>query len=121
MYKHSAGPDFQSGTRGKSLIWYEAPASESCVLQINSIGGWWAAVFAIRFRICSGWHRFQLGSTLGQSRNEARRLAGWLGRDWFESPAKRREYRRLHHGCSGFTWKLIRQGLEVPRYEDKDN
>lgn len=99
------------------VTWYESGDSDGSrsdlFLQINEcpIGQtatYTAAVYAIRYRICTGWHSVQLGPDAHRLECEVERLDHWLHRRWFKAPANRREYRKLHPECSGWSWKRIR-------------
>jgi hypothetical protein len=99
------------------VAWYESGVSDGSrddlFLQINEcpIGQAWtyvAAVYAIRYRICTGWHSMRLTADLRCDASEVHRLDGWLHRRWFETSADRRQFRGLHPECSGWTWKRIR-------------
>ncbi len=104
------------------ITWYQAGqptgGRNHLALQINEnpIGQartYQAAVYAIRFRMCSGWHRLTLAAT-DDICSEARRLRRWLDRSWFETIKGRREYRRMHPECANFTWRRLRD--EGPPY-----
>ena len=108
--------DGASGHRGKILTWYEAGVAtggrQDCFLQINeSPQGqtvtYTGAVYAIRYRICSGWHEFRLFSSDDDLQREAARLAPWLAWDWFATIEKRRAYRLAHPECAGKSWRTI--------------
>ena len=102
----------------KQLVrWYQSGDSNcsrnNLFLQINEcpIGQtatYTAAVYAIRYRICTGWHSLELGPDAHHLEREVERLDHWLHRRWFDSPANRREYRKMHPECSGWSWKRIR-------------
>jgi hypothetical protein len=66
------------------------------------------AVFAIRYRICTGWHSMKLVRDARSLDCEVERLVSWFHRSWFESSANRREYRKMHPECTGWSWKRIR-------------
>ena len=74
-----------------------------------------AAVYALRYRIYTGWHPFRLKPDGHCDADDLARLDGWLHRRWFDSLAGRREFRKLHPECSGWTWKRI--GRERAPYE----
>lgn len=92
-------------------VWYESDPSETGVwLQINENPTWCATVYAVRYRICTGFHRFVLKDKR-QIEREAKRLATFLSREWFDSIESRRVFRRLHPECAGYTWdRLQRHG-----------
>jgi hypothetical protein len=100
------------------VTWYESGKTDGSrndlFLQINEcpIGQtatYTAAVFAIRYRICTGWHSMRLERDGNGHLREADRLEPWLHRRWFESLLNRREFRRLHPECSGWSWKRVRE------------
>lgn len=79
----------------------EAPAGQSMTYA--------GAVDAMRYRICSGGHAFTLYDAVDEMQAEATRVGGWLHRRGFETLAMRREFRRLHPECAGYSWPRIRQ------------
>lgn len=93
----------------RTIVWYESGEFDDLLLRINVMATPHAAVYAPRYRLCSLWHRFELGTTAAQRRAEAERLDAWLHRRWFERPAERRAYRRLHPECCGFSTRGIRE------------
>ncbi len=97
--------------------WYESGVAEGgrsdLFLQFNEIPTgqsltYVGAVYAMRFRICSGWHPFTLYDD-ARMVAEATRMECWLHREWFETVAMRREYRRLHPECADYSWQRIRE------------
>jgi hypothetical protein len=97
--------------------WYESGNSggfqSDFFLQINEspsgqICAYVGAVYAIRYRICSGWHAFTLYDTAEQQAAEASKLDAWLHRRWYDTLKMRREFRRLHPECANFSWSRIR-------------
>lgn len=93
----------------RTIAWYESGEFDDLLLQINVMPTLRAAVYAPRYRLCSLWHSFDLGSTSTARRAEAERLNGWLHRRRFERPASRSAYRRLHPECCGFSARRIRE------------
>lgn len=114
QHRHVFPPEVRDQFSNKSIVWFEAGAFPECFLQINLLGGYKAAVYALKYRICTGWHPFVLGSTPQRIRAEARRLHSWLAADWFESPASRRALRKLHPECANYTWgRVEREGVPL--------
>lgn len=71
-----------------------------------------AAVYATRYRICTGWHSFRLTAKLASDPVEIKRLDGWLHRRWFETLANRQEFRERHPECANYSWERIQtEGL----------
>lgn len=100
-----------------TCVWYvsgdDSGTRTHCALQINEAPNgqqvtYEAAVYAIRYRIYSGWHGFTLHASPQRLRDEGERLSGWMHYSWFASVDKRREYRRKHPECCGFTWRRMR-------------
>src|ERR1043166_201908 len=76
--------------RGWRMIWFETPGMPDFGLQINIAPRWNAAVYAMRYRICSGWHRFVVTYDDDDAfRQEANRLDVWLHKRWFTTPSRR--------------------------------
>jgi len=99
------------------ITWYESGNNDGSrsdlFLQINEspIGQtatYAAAVYAIRYHICTGWHSMKLGPNAQPLDSEVERLDSWLHRRWFESLANRQQYRMMHPECTGWSWKRIR-------------
>lgn len=94
------------------IRWYEAGEDE-CGLMITQapLGQdetFAACVFAIRYRLCSGYHLFPLPSAAFAATHQPR-LHLWLAQSWFEDLDARRSYRRAHPECAGFTWRRLRE------------
>jgi hypothetical protein len=122
MYRHVIDDDASSHLRREVITWYETgPATggrDHFCLQINEapqgqMATYEASVYAIRYRICTGWHRFRLYWTDEKLKREAKRLGEWLHRQWFASLEGRRRFRQAHPECAGYTWTKIRN--EGPR------
>jgi hypothetical protein len=100
---------------GRTVVWYEAGAAtptRDCRLQINHSPIdqqriFTVCVYAIRYRICSGWREFDLEAE--NLDDEILKLRPWVEYDWFQTPERRREFRKLHRECTGFTRRTIRE------------
>lgn len=112
---------------GKAITWYVAGKAEGSrgdlFLQINEcpIGQtstYTAAVYAIRYGLCSGWHSMRLSADAARHEREVERLDAWLHRRWFDTLAGRRQYRSLRPECTGWSWSRI--GRERLPYEVVD-
>src|SRR5689334_5149861 len=79
-YHHTVPLEARQTVGLKRIVMYEAVAVENCLLTVNKLAGWKAAVYAIRYRIFSDWHPFQLGRTSKRRFEEAKRLHCWLAR-----------------------------------------
>lgn len=125
MYQHVVENDAPPTLRGKVITWYEAGKANcgrtDCFLQINEhplgqVISYNACVYAVRYRICTGWHEFRLYSTDEGLRREAERLRKWLDWKWFSSLDGRRTFRKSHPECVGYGWKRIAdEGPSVAR------
>lgn len=116
FYQHR---DEHAASGASVVTWYESGDRTDCFLQFNEypIGqtaSYVGAVYAIRYRICTGWHPFALRETDEDLSAEAHRLENWLGRQWFDSLSMRRKFRQLHPECAGYSWQRIR--AEGPPY-----
>ncbi|QDT00617.1 hypothetical protein HG15A2_39560 [Adhaeretor mobilis] len=113
------------------LFWYEAgdigdPRTD-CFLQVNELECRdqarivKAAVYAPRYRLCTGWHviRFMM-STEESVLNEAVRLRQWLHRDNFTNLESRRKFRSNHPETTGYSWRVLRK-YGPPFYVTVDN
>ena len=109
------------------VTWYESSVSNcgrlDCFLQINEcpIGQktvFSAAVYAPRYRLCSGWHVFRLPRSNRAMRKQLTALAPWISRECFMSLAQRRKYRELHPECVGYSWKRLSK--DGPPYQIAD-
>jgi hypothetical protein len=90
------------------IVWYESVHGHN-LLQINTIPCLCGCVFALRSRICSGWHEIAISGDTKQIREEAARLSEWLHRSWFELKERRREYRSIHPECANYTQSRLRE------------
>jgi hypothetical protein len=97
--------------------WYESGTAEGTrsdlFLQVNEAPSgqtltYVGAVYAMRYRICSGWHPFTLLPN-AQLAVEASKVEAWLHRRWFETLAMRRDFRRLHPECTNYSWSRIQK------------
>jgi hypothetical protein len=97
--------------------WYESSPSDGVrndfFLQVNEAPSGQAstyvgAVYAMRYRLCSGWHSCTLRSTAEEQAAEIAHVDAWLHRRWYETAPMRREFRRLHPECAGYSWTRIR-------------
>jgi hypothetical protein len=117
VYQHTITDD-PTTTYSYVVTWYESGDSGNprtdCFLQFNEspIGQttkYQGAVYAIRYRLCTGWHDFTLHRNERRLVAEAARLERWLSREWFNSYEGRTQFRQLHPECTGFSWKKIRE------------
>jgi hypothetical protein len=108
--------------RHADTTWYESGLSEGgrsdLFLQFNHAPngehGFFGAVYAIRYRICTGWHQFTLATVDGSLDGMASELDCWLHHRWFATPKMRRTFRKLHPECASYSWRRIRD--EGPPY-----
>ncbi len=123
-YQLLIGDDAPQNLQGLTLRWYECGAALGkridCYLQINEypIGQakqYAAAVFAIRYRLCTGWHQFQLFRDPKGIEREANRLKPWLDGTWFDTIQGRRQFRETHPECAGYS--RARLNRDGPPYE----
>lgn len=122
IYKHIISEEECPSLAGRVITWYETGVSRcgrlDCFLQINEppegqSAPYMAGVYAIRYRICTGWHKFGLSARDSDQKREARRLWPWLAYEWFASIQKRRAFRNAHPECTGYTWHRLASG-ELP-------
>lgn len=115
----------QHREQDKVITWYVTGVNDGrrldCFLQINAcpIGQkkqYSAAVYAPRYRLCSGWHTFKVAADT--SNRTAARLATWLAATHFSSAAGRRAYRIAHPETIGYSWTRIRR--DGPPYQIVD-
>jgi hypothetical protein len=128
QYQHRAPLD--AGHKLPSVItWYECGKAtggrQDCFLQINECpqgqtNHYAAAVYAIRFRICTGWLIFHLPFEDAELRGVAEELSPWLQNRWFEDLIGRREFRTSHPECVGYTWTRLRQEGPPQRHDEKE-
>jgi hypothetical protein len=98
--------------------WYESGVSEGLrsdfFLQINEAPAgqsliYAGAVYAMRYRLCSGWRPFALHDSAEQQAVEVAQVGEWLHRRWYDTVEMRREFRRLHPECANYSWRRIRK------------
>jgi hypothetical protein len=75
-------------------------------------------VYAMRYRICSGWHGVLLHESAERLMREADAAAAWVAQEHFASATARRAYRTAHPECGGWSWKRIRAEAGPP-YEQR--
>ena len=83
---------------GRVVTWYST-SDRKFFLQINEhpigqVETYAAAVYADRYGICTGWHRFRLGDGATTAA-----LASWLRRPQFKDRRWRREFQLQHPEC----------------------
>lgn len=116
LERHIHVPDENQDTERRSaVVWYTAGSYDTAALQVNTHPELIACVFAIRFRLCSGWHLLPTMNSEAAVRREAERLKPWLHASWFRSPIMRRHFREQHPECADWTWRRIRE-YGVPRW-----
>lgn len=71
-------------------------------------------VYAMRYRLCSGWHGVLLHESPAELLAEADGAACWLAREHFTSAAARKAYRAAHPECRGWSWRRIREEAGPP-------
>ncbi len=99
---------------GSPVIWYESrdPATGS-FLQINTAPVIHAAVYAMRYRLFSGWH-FVCDNLSGRADRQVRRLAACLAAQHYLTPEGRRAL-RLTRPCSAVpSWASLGERLRFP-------
>ena len=105
--RHIVNDDEDRRSAGSLIRWYESGSRDRMFLQINESPCYQAAVYAMRYRLCTGWHAFTLYADARKQAIEAARLEGWLHRKWFTTIQCRREFRRRHPECCNYTWHRI--------------
>lgn len=110
--------EFDDPTTGRhrTVVWHTSGQDDwcrrnVCYLQINEcpIGQqrqYSVAVYAPRFRICSGWYVFRMSKRL-VDRQRIEALDDVVGKHHFETPAGRRAFRTLHPECAGYSERRI--------------
>jgi hypothetical protein len=92
----------------RGVFWYESGDRDSHVLQVNTYPHWYAAVFAIRFRIFTGWHRIPKLPVKRFPKSQMQLAVELFHTCRFDTVAGRRRYRKDHPETAGFTWAKIR-------------
>jgi hypothetical protein len=104
-----------------TITWYESgpgpTAFTRTFLQINEspIGRndqYLACVYALRSRLCSGWHFFRLPGDKNEFEECVEQLRPWVSREHFCTVAGRREYRKAHPETTGYTLQFLRRNGE---------
>ena len=72
------------------------------------------SIYAMRYRLCSGWHGVLLRESPTDLEAEAMLAEPWLARRHFDSPASRQTYHEAHPECGGYDWGRVRE--EGPPY-----
>ena len=114
-YRHVIRDSSAGVPLGTVITWYESGDFNRVLFQVNMTPSLHAAVFATRFRVCTGWHKFRLSSKATDLRKEAERLRDWFAHDRFVTAEGRRKFRKQHPECAGYTVKRLRTA--GPPYE----
>ena len=104
------------------IHWYESGCDNDLLLQINVRPYYCACVLAIRYRICSGWHTFNLSGP-NAPLSEASRLTPVIGRVQFSSPSARRAFRAAHPEFASYSAARLReegQPIAIPTGRERD-
>jgi hypothetical protein len=115
-HQHRIPAEAHAGGRA-ILRWYESNPINGIHLQINENPPYAACVLAFRYRICTGWLRFDLPEFARRLHSEADRLAPYLRFSHFATREGRREFRRNHPDLARFSFRRIRSD----GYPDFDN
>ncbi len=107
--EHVVKNSSEGARKGKIIRWYECGSHDNVLLQINECPQYSAAVYAIRYRICTGWHIFYPYKNVSKLRKEAERLREWFWVGWFSTVQNRRAFRRRHPECARYSWRRIRE------------
>ncbi|MFO0898912.1 MAG: hypothetical protein U0836_15920 [Pirellulales bacterium] len=113
LCEHQIPADVQARIGGPPAVWwFEATWIPGVWLQLNQHPVS-AAVYAVRFRLVSGWYPLELASP-DEARREAETLHSRLACEWFTTPAGRKQLRARHPECKGYRWARLRE--EGPPY-----
>ncbi len=63
------------------------------------------SIFALRYRICTGWHGFMLDRNM---KREIVDVSRWAHASLFETVGSRKAFRESNPECCDYTWKRIR-------------
>jgi hypothetical protein len=107
-HEHALNEEDTAKLNLQTIRWYTSEIHESFFLQFNVMPSWCGCVYAINYRLCSGWHTFGLFDDDVLMKKEAERLGNYLAFDWVSTLSKRREYRLLHPQCAKYSYKRIR-------------
>jgi hypothetical protein len=89
--------------------WYEARKPHGVAFQINVQPVFGVAVYALRYRLVSGWHPFHLSTIDDHILAEAWRLDQFVAYDWFRTIERRAQFRRRFPECKGWTAKRVKR------------
>jgi hypothetical protein len=113
-YRHVVEETVQGLRKGQVIRCWCSGSYDDVALHMIENPPWYASVFALRYRICTGWHKFHPYVDAQKLGREARRLDNFLNRRWFTTIEKRREFRLLHPECAEYSWRRLRE--EGPPY-----
>jgi len=116
-YRHKAERTVPNLRKGQIIRCWCSGSYEDLALHINENPPWYACVYALRYRICTGWHWLYPYKDQRKLMREAKRLYGLLGRSWFTSAQRRREFRLIHPECADYSWSRLRKE-GPPHYYD---
>lgn len=101
-----------------TTTWYESGVAEGrrsdFFLQFNhaphvDADAYVGAVYAMRYGICTGWHRFTLFTDPQRMQAEVAKVESWLAKRLFATLSSRRDFRRSHPECGNFSWRRIQE------------
>ena len=114
-HEHVVPADDPTPAAGAVIVWYESGTPDDITLQFNVAPSHRAAVFALRYRLFSHWHPFELYDDPASQHAEAERLTDSLHHRWFATRAARRAYRLQHPECAGYSWRRLRAEVSSHR------
>ena len=116
-HRHAVDRSVPNLRKGRIITFWCIGDYDNLALHINENPPWYACVFAMRYRICTGWHWLYPYKDERRIQEEAERLHEFFWRGWFTSLKRRREFRIQHPECDGYTWGRLRQ-YGPPYYYD---
>jgi hypothetical protein len=92
----------------RKIVWYESGERDYYVLQVNTTPRWFAAVFAIRYRIFTGWHKIPQFPVIRFPTSRLELMSELFHVSHFATVTGRRQFRVHHPEAGGFSWTKIR-------------
>ena len=105
LTKHAISVPHRIGKQPPTRItWFQSYLPNDAFLQINLLPRPQAAVYALKFRLFTGWRPIP---TPKRPPRPADNRLDRLHAKWFQTPAARAQFRTRYPECAGFTWDRV--------------
>jgi hypothetical protein len=85
----------------QKTVWYESESEGDLQLFVSTYYA--IVVYALRYRLYTGWIPITPPRSQNKLAAEIERLEPWIHRRHFAAPEARKQFRQLHPECAGYT------------------